>query len=110
MLADGVAWFGFAELCGGPRSQDDYIELARCFHTIILSDIPVLDGTTDDEARRLINLVDILYDHNVNMLISAEAAPAELYRGSRLAMEFRRTASRLTEMRSHNYLARGHLC
>jgi cell division protein ZapE len=108
--ADGVAWFDFAVLCGGPRSQEDYIELARCFHTIILSDVPVLDGARDDAARRLINLIDVMYDHNVNILVSAKDVPEGLYRGSRLSAEFRRTVSRLTEMRSHDYLARGHIC
>jgi cell division protein ZapE len=108
LLADGVVWFDFGELCGGARSQYDYIELARCFHTILLSDIPLLDKGKDDEARRLINLVDILYDHNVNLLISAEESPEKLYQGKRLAREFLRTASRMTEMRSHGYLAKAH--
>jgi cell division protein ZapE len=107
-LAEGVVWFDFGELCGGARSQIDYIELARCFHTILLSDIPLLDKGKDDEARRLINLVDIMYDHNVNLLISAEESPEKLYQGKRLAREFLRTASRMTEMRSHAYLAKAH--
>ena len=109
-LADGVAWFEFTNLCGGNRSQSDYIELALCFHTLLMSDVPVLYREADDEARRLINLVDVLYDHNVNLLISAEDSPHKLYRGKRLAQEFLRTASRLTEMRSHEYLARAHIC
>jgi cell division protein ZapE len=107
-LADGVAWFDFRALCDGPRSQNDYIELARIFHTIVLSNVPCLHDDRDDQARRLINLVDEFYDRNVKLLVSAEAAPAQLYHGQGLSFPFQRTVSRLLEMQSHEYLARQH--
>ena len=106
--ADDCVWFDFEALCGPPRSQNDYIELARCHHTLILSDVPVLDGSTDDKARRLVHLVDELYDRAVKLILSAAAPPEKLYCGERLAFEFRRTASRLQEMQSREYLARPH--
>jgi cell division protein ZapE len=106
--SDGVIWFDFAELCDGPRSQNDYIELARCFHSILLSNIPVLDRLQEDQARRLINLVDVFYDHNVKLIVSAAAPATELYVGTRVAFEFQRTISRLQEMQSHDYLALSH--
>jgi cell division protein ZapE len=106
--ADGVIWFEFGELCDGPRSQNDYIELARCFHSILLSNIPVMDRLKEDQARRFINLVDVLYDHNVKLIVSAEAPAVELYIGTRVAFEFQRTISRLQEMQSHDYLALSH--
>lgn len=108
-LADGVVWLDFDQVCGGPRSQNDYIELASCFHTVLVSGIPVLGDDANDEARRLINLVDVLYDRHVTLIASAEAAPDELYRGRRLAAEFKRTASRLVEMQSRQYLSQTHL-
>ncbi len=107
--ADGVVWFDFEEICGGPRSQSDYIELSRCFHTILLSNIPRLTAEHDDQARRLINLIDVMYDRNVKLIASAAHAPEALYTGTRLGAEFRRTASRMIEMQSHDYLARKHL-
>ncbi len=107
--AEGVVWFDFATLCGGPRSTGDYIEIARCFHTVFLSGVPMLGPDADDAARRFINLVDELYDRNVNLLLSAAAAPTALYWGSRLAEAFRRTASRLQEMQSEEYLGQPHL-
>ncbi len=107
-LADDVAWFDFSELCDGPRSQNDYIELAREFHAIVLSNVPVMDASKDDQARRFINLVDEFYDRNVKMVISAAAPLGQLYSGGRLAFEFQRTDSRLLEMQSHEYLARQH--
>ncbi|MFT5573117.1 MAG: cell division protein ZapE [Cryomorphaceae bacterium] len=105
---DGVIWFDFAELCDGPRSQNDYIELARCFNSILLSNIPILDRLHEDQARRLINLVDVFYDHNVKLIVSAAAPAKELYVGTRVAFEFQRTISRLQEMQSHDYLALSH--
>ncbi|HVN99723.1 MAG TPA: cell division protein ZapE [Steroidobacteraceae bacterium] len=107
--AGGVAWFSFATLCVGARSAADYAELADRFHTVVVSDIPVLDAAQDDSARRLISLVDEFYDRGVKLVASAAAPPAQLYRGERLAFEFRRTASRLVEMQSEVYLARAHL-
>lgn len=106
--ADGVVWFDFMELCDGPRSQNDYIELARCFQTILVSNVPIMDKLKDDQARRFINLIDVLYDHNVNLIVSAAAPAHELYTGKRVSFEFQRTISRLQEMQSHEYLAMSH--
>jgi cell division protein ZapE len=108
MVADDVVWFDFGELCDGPRSQNDYIELARIYHAVLLSNVPQLGAGRDDAARRFINLVDEFYDRNVKLVISAEKPVTELYQGSRLAFEFQRTVSRLQEMQSHDYLAREH--
>lgn len=108
MCADDVAWFEFDELCDGPRSQNDYIELAREFHAVLISNVPQLKASSDDQARRFINLVDEFYDRNVKLVLSAEVPLAELYAGGRLEFEFERTSSRLLEMQSHEYLARGH--
>lgn len=107
--AGGVCWLEFSVICGGPRSQIDYMEIARCFHTVLVANIPRLDDDTIDAARRLINLVDVFYDRNVNLIVSAQAQPEKLYTGSRLAREFERTSSRLVEMQSKEYLARRHL-
>jgi len=106
--AAGVIWFDFAELCDGPRSQADYIEIARGFHTVLVSRVPRFDATTDNQARRFIGLVDEFYDRGVKLVLSAEAPPTELYRGERLAFEFNRTASRLAEMQTHAYLEQVH--
>jgi cell division protein ZapE len=103
-----VAWFEFAALCEGPRSQADYIELARQFHTIVVSNVPVFTTGRDDPARRFVALVDELYDRGVKLVLSAAAPATALYRGERLTFEFQRTASRLTEMQSHEYLAKAH--
>lgn len=104
-----VVWFSFATLCEGPRSQDDYVELAQEFHTVLLSDVPVLSAPSQDNAaRRFIALIDEFYDQGVKVVLSAAAAPAQLYRGERLRMEFNRTASRLVEMQGEPYLARPH--
>jgi cell division protein ZapE len=104
----GVVWFDFMALCSGPRSQDDYIEIARNYQSVIVSDVPVFDALHEDEARRFIALVDELYDRNVNLIVSAAAAPTELYRGDRVGFQFERTTSRLIEMQSEEYLAREH--
>jgi cell division protein ZapE len=104
----GVVWFDFMALCSGPRSQEDYIEIARNYQSVIVSDIPVLDSFHEDEARRFIALVDEMYDRNVNLIVSAAAPPVEIYRGDRLAFQFERTSSRLIEMQSEEYLAREH--
>lgn len=106
--ADEVIWFEFRELCEGPRSQNDSIEIARDYHTVIVSQVPVLSATSEDAARRFIALVDVLYDRNVNLIVSAAAAPSVLYAGEKLKSDFQRTASRLTEMQSQEYLARPH--
>lgn len=106
--ADDVVWFDFYELCDGPRSQNDYIEIARQFHAVILSNVPQLNVETDDQARRFINLVDEFYDRSVKVIISAEAPIHELYLGGKLTFEFERTESRLLEMQSKEYLACPH--
>ncbi|MFT4560782.1 MAG: cell division protein ZapE [Gammaproteobacteria bacterium] len=108
--AEGVVWFDFQILCAGARSTGDYIEIALCHHTIVLSDVPIMDKDTSDAARRFINLIDELYDRNVKLIISAAAEAEKLYAGTRLAMPFKRTVSRLREMQSHEYLARPHIC
>ena len=108
MVADDVAWFDFPELCEGPRSQNDYIELSRIFHAVLISNIRRFSSRDEDAARRFISLVDEFYDHNVKLIVSAEAPVEELYAGERLRFEFERTRSRLLEMQSHDYLARTH--
>lgn len=107
-VADDVAWFDFKALCDGPRSQNDYIELARIFHAVLISNVPRLGAGSDDQARRFINLVDEFYDRNVKLVMSAAVPLDELYAGGRLSFEFQRTQSRLLEMQSHEYLARAH--
>jgi len=107
-LSDDIVWFGFKELCDGPRSQNDYIELAREFHAVIISDVPKLSVHTDDQARRFINLIDEFYDRGVKVIISAEAPIHKLYSGGKLNFEFQRTESRLLEMQSHEYLEKEH--
>ncbi|BBO59746.1 cell division protein ZapE [Mycoavidus sp. B2-EB] len=102
--AGRVVWFDFATLCGGPRSQNDYLELANRFHTIILSGVPQMTPRMASEARRFTWLIDVLYDHKVKLLISAEVTPTELYFGGPLANEFARTVSRIIEMQSKTYL------
>ncbi|HEV7431904.1 MAG TPA: cell division protein ZapE, partial [Steroidobacteraceae bacterium] len=96
--AGDVVWFSFAAMCEGARSALDYAELAQDFHTVFVSDIPVLNASREDAARRLISLVDEFYDRGVKLVVSAAAAPAQLYGGEKLNFEFRRTASRLVEM------------
>ena len=107
-LADDVAWFDFAELCDGPRSQNDYIELARVFHAVLISGVPLFTPDHNDQARRFINLVDEFYDRNVKVVLAADAPLLELYGGGSLEFEFQRTVSRLQEMQSFEYLAREH--
>ena len=107
--SENVAWFEFAALCDGPRGKDDYIWLAREYQSVIVAGVPVFDELRENEARRFVALVDEFYDRGVKLILSAAAAPGELYRGHRLRFEFQRTASRLTEMQSAEYLAREHL-
>jgi cell division protein ZapE len=104
----GVVWCEFTGLCAGARSQEDYIEIARNYQSVIVSNVPVLDSLHEDEARRFVALVDELYDRNVNLIVSAAAAPQDLYRGERIGQQFERTVSRLIEMQSAEYLAREH--
>ncbi|MCC5903244.1 MAG: AFG1 family ATPase [Halomonas sp.] len=107
-LHDDVAWFEFIELCDGPRSQNDYIELAREFHTVLVSNVTQMNAKTDDQARRFINMVDEFYDRGVKLLMSAEVPVELLYTDGKLTFEFQRTLSRLQEMQSHEYLALPH--
>ncbi len=104
----GMVWFEFQALCDGPRSANDYIELARLYHTIFISNIPVFTASDEDAARRFIAAIDEFYDRGVKIVVSAAAPPADLYRGERLQMEFQRAASRLIEMQTQRYLAGQH--
>jgi cell division protein ZapE len=106
---EGAVWFDFHELCDGPRSAADYIELARTCHTVLLSYVPLLTSDDNDSTRRFINMVDEFYDRGVKLLIAAEGPMEGLYLGTKLRFEFERTVSRLTEMQSQEYLARPHL-
>ncbi|MBL8349554.1 MAG: AFG1 family ATPase [Burkholderiaceae bacterium] len=103
--AGGVVWFDFRTLCGGPRSQNDYLEIAQQFHTVILSGVPQMPPRLASEARRFTLMVDVLYDRRVKLVISAEVPAEQLYTEGPLAHEFPRTVSRLQEMRSAEYLA-----
>jgi len=103
--AGGVVWFDFQTLCGGPRSQNDYLELASRFHTIMLSDVPLMPVRLASEARRFTWLVDVLYDRRCKLILSAEVPPDQLYTEGPLSHEFPRTVSRLTEMQSKEYLS-----
>ena len=103
--AGGLVWFDFKTLCGGPRSQNDYLELASQFHTVLLSDVPQMQVRMASEARRFTWLIDVLYDRRVKLIMSAEVAPEVLYTEGPLAHEFPRTASRLNEMQSAEFLA-----
>ena len=103
--AGGVVWFDFKQLCGGPRSQNDYLELATQFHTVLLSGVPQMSPRLASEARRFTWLVDVLYDRRVKLILSAEVEPEALYTEGPLAHEFPRTVSRLNEMQTAEYLA-----
>ena len=103
--AGGVVWFDFKELCGGPRSQNDYLELASQFHTLLLSGVPQMSPRLASEARRFTWLVDVLYDRRVKLILSAAVQPDLLYTEGPLVHEFPRTVSRLREMRSAEFLA-----
>src|SRR5574337_400190 len=103
--AGGVVWFDFAQLCGGPRSQNDYLEIASRFHTVLLSNVPAMSPRLASEARRFTWLVDVLYDRQVKLIVSAEVEPEDLYSEGPLAHEFPRTVSRLREMGGERYLA-----
>jgi len=103
--AGGLVWFDFKTLCGGPRSQNDYLEIATQFHTVILSDVPQMFVRHASEARRFTWLIDVLYDRRVKLIMSAAVVPEQLYTEGPLAHEFPRTISRLIEMQSKDYLA-----
>ena len=103
--AGGVVWFDFRTLCGGPRSQNDYLEIASRFHTVLLSNVPQMPPRLASEARRFTWLVDVLYDRRVKLILSAAVSPEQLYNEGPLAHEFPRTVSRLHEMQSAEFLA-----
>ncbi|MDP1535045.1 MAG: cell division protein ZapE, partial [Rubrivivax sp.] len=103
--AGGVVWFDFRTLCGGPRSQNDYLELATQFHTVLLSGVPQMSPRLASEARRFTWLVDVLYDRRVKLILSTAVPPEQLYTEGPLAHEFPRTVSRLAEMQSAEFLA-----
>ena len=108
VCAEDTVWFSFSELCKTTRSQNDYLELARLFNTLIVSEIEVMSHMQDDVARRFVLLIDVMYDHRVKLICTAAARPENLYLGKRLAFEFERTSSRLIEMQSQQYLAQAH--
>ncbi len=105
---EDIAWFDIRALCDGPRSQIDYIEIAKLYSTVLISGLPQLDAARDDMARRFINLVDEFYDRHVKVIISADVAIPDIYTGTRLAFEYDRTVSRLLEMQSEEYLMLEH--
>ncbi len=107
-VCDDVAWFDFKGLCDGPRSQNDYIEMGKLYHAILISNVPVMGVKNDDLARRYINLIDEFYDRGVKVIMSADAPIHEIYTGGSLEFAFQRTTSRMLEMQSHDYLAREH--
>lgn len=107
--ADGVAMFEFRSLCDGPRSQSDYMELSRCYHTILIANVEQMGQAVDDIARRFIAMVDEFYERKVKLIMSAEVAMEDLYTDGQLNFEFRRCLSRIKEMQSHDYLASQHL-
>jgi len=107
-MSDDVVWFDFSALCETPRSAADYIEIATEYHAVIISDVPQMGEATDDVAQRFIHLIDALYDHSTKTIISAATKPADIYSGRRHAFAFQRTASRLQEMASEQYLNKAH--
>ena len=107
--ADGVVWFNFDAVCDEPRGSEDYIEIAKLFQTVLISDIPVMDELTNDKARRFMTLINEFYDRNVKLIASAAEKPCKLYTGKRLAKPFLRTISRLEEMHTRTYLAKQHI-
>jgi len=108
LYTEDIIWLEFQVICGDQRASADYIEIARQFHTVFISHIPAMNDNHNDKARRFINMIDEFYDRNVNLICSAQTPPEALYSGSRLAFEFKRTVSRLQEMRSHEYMQRPH--
>jgi cell division protein ZapE len=108
--SENVIWFEFAALCEGPRSPADYVAIASEYQSVIIANVPVFEDSADNAARRFISVIDEFYDRGVNVIVSAAAQPAGLYKGEKLKFEFQRTSSRLTEMQSKEYLARAHRC
>ena len=107
--AKGSVWFNFKELCEGPRSAKDYIEICAEFHTVFVSDLPIFTTDNEDAARRFIALIDECYERKVNLILSSEVALEDLYKGKKLIKPYQRTLSRLVEMRSREYLSKPHL-
>ena len=107
-IAEDVIWFDFEVICNIPRSQNDYIELAKEFHAVLVGNVHQMGRKNDDHARRFVNMVDEFYDRNVKLVLSAEVDMVSLYTEGKLSFEFERTRSRLLEMQSHDYLARPH--
>jgi cell division protein ZapE len=107
--SEGVVWFDYQVICDIPRGSADYIEISRCFHTVLISDVVVMNDMSNDHANRFVNLVDELYAHNAKLIMSAQVSAEKLYQGKKLAFQFERTVSRLLEMQSHEYLERPHL-
>jgi len=107
-LGKDVIWFDFNVICSSPRSQNDYIELSREFHAVLVSGVPRMGKSNEDQARRFINLVDEFYDRDVKLVLSAEVELMSLYEDGSLSFEFQRTKSRLLEMQSYEYLSRAH--
>jgi len=101
--AGGLVWFDFQVLCGGPRSYADYVDLAKRFHTVMLSGVPRLSAKQSDAARRFTWLVDVLYDERIKLVLSAEAPPEALFTEGENSADFQRTVSRLHEMQSADY-------
>lgn len=108
-LASGVVWLDFQDICGGPRGASDYIEIARQFQTVFIENVPKMDDLDNDRVKRFIIMVDEYYDRYVKLIITAAVGVTELYTGKRHAKSFERTASRLIEMQSHDYLGKAHL-
>ncbi len=109
MWADGIVWLSFEELCNSPRSIADYSQIAKIYHTILISDIPIMDSNMDDAARRFTNMIDIFYDLQVNLIVTAQAEAEKIYVSSKLKEPFKRTVSRLKEMQTKEYLQVRHL-
>ncbi len=106
--AEHAVWFEFSDICDGPRSKADYIEIANLYRTVLVTGIPLLSWEFENQARRFIEMVDEFYDRGVHLIVSAEASIDQLYTGTRLVREYERTASRLHEMQSEKYLSRAH--
>jgi len=107
--SNGIVWFDFKILCHSPRAAQDYIQLAEQFHTLLLSNVPIMDEYMDDKARRFIYLIDALYDKHVRIFLSTETDPENLYTGDMLKFAFKRTLSRLIEMQSEQYISKPHV-
>ena len=108
--ANDLIWFDFDELCARPHSANDYLDIAKCFHTVFISGIPRMDEEKDDVAKRFVHLIDALYDNHVKLIATAEVSADQLYCGRLVKFEFDRAVSRLTEMASRDYLTQRHIC